>query len=456
MNKEKFLETLRKKLSILEESEILDILNEYEGYIEEKMSDGCTEEEAIKSFGNIEELSNDLLSAYKIKTTKEENKKDDFFNNLVDTFVKVFEHICNTFSYKNFREIIKFMIELFFIILLTGICKIPFTFITDVGNNILEELYVHHAIYNLLYSLWNFILEMAYFLFAVLFSVKLFQSCFLKEDNNVSVNKTEIKKQTKPKKELAKKDAKNIAFSSDVLENFMNTLAHIGFGFIKFILFLILIGVAFFLVGMSCIVGISTYLLFKGVTYFGLYLIFISLLLIGIFIFIFIFNVIFNRKNRTNVLLIASLSCFLILGIGCGICTIEFASTQVIYDQKNAEQEFYYDFEPNFVISTAIPAKNIIVDEQLDNQIKVVYSYYDKYSTVEIQPTLEETGKYHILRLRYATYNLNYKKFFEDMITNLKKKTIVANSMDDIEIKVYANSKVKEKLLEYRYEYNRR
>ena len=39
------------------------------------------------------------------------------------------------------------------------------------------------------------------------------------------------------------------------------------------------------------------------------------------------------------------------------------------------------------------------------------------------------------------------------MITNLKKKTIIATSMDDVEIKIYASSSVKEKLLEYRYAY---
>ena len=447
MNKEKFLETLRKKLSILEESEILDILNEYEGYIEEKMSDGCTEVEAVKSMGNIEELASDLLSAYKIKTNKKENQKEDFFNNFVDIFVKMFEYTCNIFAHKSFRDIMKFMIELLFIILLTGLCKIPFVFIADVGNNILTVIDSHYAIYHLFYNLWNFILEMAYFLFAVLFFVKLFQSCFLKEDCNIIVNEKR-KSSVKIKKEPRSNEP-----DSSFFENFFNVLIRIGIFFVKGILFLILIGGAFFLVGMSCIVGVSTYLLFKGVTYFGLYLIFISLLLLGIFIFIFVFNFIFNRKNRINVLLIVSLSCFLILGIGCGICTIEFASTQVIYEQKNAEEEFYYDFLPNFVVSTAIPAKNILVDDNLDNQIKVVYSYNDKYSIVEIKPTIEETGKYHILRLRYATYNLDYKKFFEDMITNLKKKTIVANSMDDVEIKVYANSKVKEKLLEYRNEY---
>ena len=71
MSKEKFLESLRKKLSILESSEIEDIISEYEGYIEEKIKKGSTEEEAVKSMGDVDELAKELLSAYKIKTDGE-------------------------------------------------------------------------------------------------------------------------------------------------------------------------------------------------------------------------------------------------------------------------------------------------------------------------------------------------------------------------------------------------
>ena len=43
MNKEEFLKKLRKRLEVLEDSEIEDILSEYEGFIEEKVSKGLTE-----------------------------------------------------------------------------------------------------------------------------------------------------------------------------------------------------------------------------------------------------------------------------------------------------------------------------------------------------------------------------------------------------------------------------
>ena len=40
MKKQEFLNKLRKKIDVLEDKEIEDIISEYEGYIEEKVSRG--------------------------------------------------------------------------------------------------------------------------------------------------------------------------------------------------------------------------------------------------------------------------------------------------------------------------------------------------------------------------------------------------------------------------------
>ena len=77
MKKEEFIKKLREKLSILEEKEIEDIVAEYTGYIEEKMQKGATEEEAIKDFGSIEELTKELLEAYKINVNQNNYKKNN-------------------------------------------------------------------------------------------------------------------------------------------------------------------------------------------------------------------------------------------------------------------------------------------------------------------------------------------------------------------------------------------
>ena len=74
MNKKKFLKILEEKLQILSEEEINDILNEYKDTIEEKVKHGSSEEEAVADFGSVEELSREILKAYKINPDYSKNK----------------------------------------------------------------------------------------------------------------------------------------------------------------------------------------------------------------------------------------------------------------------------------------------------------------------------------------------------------------------------------------------
>lgn len=67
MNKEKFLIELREYLSILENQEQEDILEEYAQHIDMKMGKGLSEEEAIRDFGSMEELAAQILEAYHVK-----------------------------------------------------------------------------------------------------------------------------------------------------------------------------------------------------------------------------------------------------------------------------------------------------------------------------------------------------------------------------------------------------
>ena len=198
MSKEKFLESLRKKLSILEESEIEDILTEYEGYIEEKIAKGSTEEEAVNSMGNVNELAKDLLSAYKIKT---EEKNKDTLNNLVDSFMQVFDRIISVFANKSFNEIVRFILELVFIFIIIAICKIPFEIIENMGRGIFSSFGTMP--FRVVNGVWNFILEFAYLIFAILLFIKIFESRYLNDEyKSVLFTKKENEfAKEKPKKE---------------------------------------------------------------------------------------------------------------------------------------------------------------------------------------------------------------------------------------------------------------
>mgnify|MGYP002511776048 FL=1 len=65
--KETFLGELREYLSVLEDREQEDILEEYSQHIDMKMQKGLSEEEAIRDFGSVKELAAEILEAYHVK-----------------------------------------------------------------------------------------------------------------------------------------------------------------------------------------------------------------------------------------------------------------------------------------------------------------------------------------------------------------------------------------------------
>lgn len=80
MKKEEFLTKLRKNLSVLEEGEIQDIVEEYEQHIDMKMKGGLSQEEAIKDFGDLKELTAGILEAYHVKADYNAEKKNIDFD----------------------------------------------------------------------------------------------------------------------------------------------------------------------------------------------------------------------------------------------------------------------------------------------------------------------------------------------------------------------------------------
>lgn len=75
MNKESFLSSLEKRLMVLEEQERSDILVEYSQHIDMKVASGLTEEEAIKDFGKLEDLTDEILEAYHVDPDYAENEQ---------------------------------------------------------------------------------------------------------------------------------------------------------------------------------------------------------------------------------------------------------------------------------------------------------------------------------------------------------------------------------------------
>lgn len=75
MRKEEFLKQLQERIRILQPSEQQDILDEYAQHIQMRMEGGLSEEEAIRDFGSLDDLTAEILEAYHISPDWQERVK---------------------------------------------------------------------------------------------------------------------------------------------------------------------------------------------------------------------------------------------------------------------------------------------------------------------------------------------------------------------------------------------
>ena len=110
MTKKEFLSKLEKKLLFISDQERNDILLEYGSYIDDKMANGSSEEQAVAGFGDVDELAKEILEAYHINTNSFESKTDKTLDRAfeqTEKFVKAIGHLgLNQFAHLIFDAIV--------------------------------------------------------------------------------------------------------------------------------------------------------------------------------------------------------------------------------------------------------------------------------------------------------------------------------------------------------------
>lgn len=433
MKKEEFLKKLKEKLEILEENEINDIIEEYNGYIEEKIQHGKSEKEAIKDFGDIDELATELLKAYKINVEKKESEKN-WLNNIVDKFSKGMDEIICLLGEKDGREIFRMIIEIIIILLAIGLCKIPFKFLTNLGFDVF--MVFRNGFGKILFQIWQFIMEFTYLIFAIVLFIKIFQKRYINYQKNSKKNDNkEVKKNKNDEKKIAKKDP--VIIKQQEKKGIIDGLASLCILFLKFLAVWILLGIGCYIIGLGICLGISIFLMFKGVNYYGIYLSILILLILGILAFIWLFNWIVNRKSNIRFLLTAFIISFITLGISFSYASLEVASTEFIDETtmiNTAQKSKTLPFNGDEIL---IGRYEYISDELLTNEIKIVYEYNNKY--FEIEPDIQYEDQNRIYLSWFTTKQILNSKLLEEVIQNLKDKKIY-NYSHHPKIIVYTSS----------------
>ena len=456
MNKEKFLKELEKRLSILNEKERKDIIEEYKDTIEEKIKNGEKEEDAVKDFGNMDDLVKDILEAYKInpKYNKESdfqkfiNDGENIIKECADTLEKGVKDIAQKFKENNeeinLSLVFEIIIKVFITILLIGIIRIPFIIFTSIGNSLFKTFFSPFD--PLIKVFWIIFLGIIYLVVIAIIISKIFKEYFVKKQNN---DEKQVIKKNQTQKSTVKDNKKKQSNAQ---------ITSIIFILIKiFVIIFILIPLIGTNIGLLSATTVSIYYWIKGIDLFGLTLLLTGITIISIWLTHIITSILKEKHIKTYPLIIG-----IILIITGGII-FGISLTKIKYiDELPKETEL------ETMTNTYVTDKRVYIethnekyiskkiDETLnDNIIKIRIKYPKQLYNMKINQTDnytfdEESCKENKLCGTYNYFDINYdgeeikniKSAYNLFIENLKQKKIYNyDKAYSPVIEIYANEK---------------
>ena len=111
MNKEEFANRLETSLDIFEDSVKKQEIDPYLKKIEERENNGEKEEDIIKSFGSIAEITEKILKEHGINP-KKLSKKNGFIYKHFEELFQVIHHVIAEMSKNDFQNNLKIILEL--------------------------------------------------------------------------------------------------------------------------------------------------------------------------------------------------------------------------------------------------------------------------------------------------------------------------------------------------------
>jgi len=283
MTKRTFLKKLEDALEILREDERQDIINEYKDHIKQKMKDGATEAEAIKSFGEFDTIVEEILEAYKINNNYKQDDEFTSFIKSIDHYVNLavdkVKEVFNNIDTKNPDGVFDIIVKVILILFAIWLVRIPFFIVEAIGRMFIQGFFPF--MFTPINVIWVIIINLAYVLALVLIIRSLVLNLYKpnskdKAEEKPKPKKEEGKPKSKPKTKAEKKEepVKTIEPSKNNTGNDV-----VNFLFIIFKLWLILLCLPLFGIIFACIIGIIV-LIYLAIS--GVFLLGPILLLVGI------------------------------------------------------------------------------------------------------------------------------------------------------------------------------
>lgn len=408
----------------------------------------------------LDDLTNDDVKYNEVKT-----KTSKGFSNIIDDIVYIIDKTYNMFKNMSSKERGKCIGELIILFIILLILKIPFMYISDLGSRALNTVFGYRSY--LLSGIWDFIINIIYFILFVFTYVYIYKTYYLdkykpgmgEESKEVKIKKEEStvesndeKKEEVKVREVVVKEKRKIGSSLFV------TLSEIVSFLVKGFLIFMCIPFIISFVCLFIIFIIMAILLFKGIFYFGFLISIISGILLNVVLLKLLLSFIFNYKLNFRIIFITFLVGLSLVGIGFGISIIDIAYTEILDELPENSIELTsrieeYDMVDNLVIDDHNwYSSNVeyVVDNSLTDTIKLELTYYNDVNRVEIYKS-ESSNFTYINAYNETRWN---KKILNLILNNLKDKKIYDyDILFEYTLKVYTSEsnidKIKENYKKY-------
>ncbi|MGE5456503.1 MAG: DUF1700 domain-containing protein [Ignavibacteriales bacterium] len=455
MNKKEFIKELTKKLQVLEENEIKDIIDEYSGIIDEKVKHGKKEEEAVKDFGDISELAEEILSAYKINP----NYKNDSVKNIVndcevlikkgaskltDFSKKVAEDLQKDDSKFNIETMFEIIIKVFILLLIFALIRIPFDVIFHLGSGLLGIAF--YPLDVVLIAVWQVIIIIANLLCCVLIFIAMFKRYFYSSEKSEKVVRRHTTTKTTVKKKIKNETGKE-EYKEEKNSNYEGSITRVVMAILKvFVVICFIIPLVFTNIGIYIALSVVIFAVIKGIEIIGLAILLAGLAVIVSHILSIIYDSVFNHRKIYSFPFIIGTVLMVIGGLVFFEEALNFNYNNSAPETKFAKKTVTYEERINkdTDINVNFGSKSYIEDNDLeDNQIVIEVTYFK--DLIDAEKVSYNDGRKIVIDIDHKNYNYHFKmnrEMYKLVISNLKDNEIYNYSkLFQTNVKIYANSK---------------
>lgn len=438
MNKKTFIKQLKKNLSILEENEVNDIIEEYSDIIDEKVKNGKSEEEAIKDFGDVDELSKEILKAYKInpKNAIENNSEvlhnfEKFIDKSAKKLSNFASNLINDIKKKDnitLEFICEIIIKIIILLVICAILGLPFWCLLGLGHAIFDIAFFPLDV--VLNVIWGLLVWILYFVVCILIGFAMFKDNITNSKEEKPKKKKTIKKSTKEevKEELVveEKSKKKVENKNHYLVSIVKTIIKI------FVFIFFLLPIIFIIVGLIFSIVAVIYYMIIGLNLWGILIILISLTILFSYVFCVLKNIFTSKKNVIYPFFIG----IVLLAIGSFITFDTFKNIELISLDKQDIKDFSFIVNKNTKLKLRGDYQIIFDEDMQDGEILVEVYYYDDYIKI---------GKWSFkddIEIFPESQIKNGWNLYDEIIDNLKENKIMNyEKLQELEYKIYGNKK---------------